>query len=92
MPDSLTKFKQEPPKKDPPAVVKPDVVVGDDGTEVPVSEIVNTTKFFYGSETETFEKIYTLGKAADDLVPFMNGTLADKSRQEQTRADNRHYL
>lgn len=80
MPDSLTKFKQEAPKKDPPAVVKPGVVVGDDGTEIPISEIVATTKFFYGSESETFEGIYTIGKKAESLVPFIDGTLADEAR------------
>lgn len=81
MPDSLTKFKQEAPKKDPPAVIKPGVVVGDDGTEVPVTEIVPTTKFFYGAETETFEGIYTIGKTADPLVPFVDGTLTDETRK-----------
>lgn len=81
MPDSLTKFKQEPPKKDPPPVVKPDVVVGDDGTEVPVSDIVPTTKFFYGAETETYEGIYTLGKQEAPLVPYVDGTLTDPTRK-----------
>lgn len=79
MPDSLTKLKQDPPKKDPPPVIKPGVVVGDDGSEVLVEEIIPTTKFYYGSEGSTYEGIYVINEEFPTLTPFIDGTLSDET-------------
>jgi hypothetical protein len=83
MPDSLTKFKKDPPKKDASTAIGTNntpTITDSSGNAVDPGTLVFPTKFYYGAvEGATPEEVFQLYKniSTTDLLPNTDGTLAD---------------
>lgn len=82
MPDSLTKFKKDPPKKSASTATDNTTppIVDDSGNAVDPDTLVFPTKFYFGTEGVPEVKALKVGTPAT-FTPATDGTLADSTKR-----------
>lgn len=81
MPDSLTKFKKDPPKKAASITSTAGDLIGSDGKVIDPDDIIYPTAFYYGASSGSFDKPVKLGENVS-ISPRTDGSLADPIARE----------
>ncbi len=81
MPDSLTKYKKDPPKKAASTTSTSGDLIDSNGEVIDPDEIVYPTAFYYVEPTDPYDKPVKLGQAVS-ITPTTDGALADANLRD----------